>query len=736
MSTTTVVSSSPCDNHPLTTSVHISSSSSSPERFKLGQMIRDSSTDVREDDGGEAATLLATRPLEKQPRRWGGLPATSDASSGDGGEMIQGLPAAVPGESPTVRGKTPWPKLKREQEVDWTASRTAGGAGGICQFASADEMNRLQATMGTGLVSVGTAGTYDRPKEFPGFRNFSEWLLTRPTPIRDPFMREFPEDSKALLLALYFQALFEGSAASFKGPGLRDEQLVAVKSALLYHFRMEFDEALGGPIFDLSFFSNRVVKDMLTSCKRSEAEFHEYVVARKAAAKLPWCWWLMLVALKLYWKSDDEVGSWSTAKDIDRRGALLGFMFLFDVGVRPCSVTNPGPREADHCMTRGQGMAYLWVLSVADGMLLGLVLADDGRFPRLVGVVMGRDIWRMSRFPAFSVKRVAYADFQILSTKTIGAATSATGANPIPEPVTIARRSKMEDMLLTMIITWVIRVPGWDWEQFFTRTGVYPLGSEAADYFGVIANATRVVGRLTPKTGIRRLTSSDLSSVAKTAAKDQGLDVTAFSGTSGRKARATNAYFRSIPVNSSIGVPSANERGGNWTSGSTTPANFYAAKLHGEGEFALATDDQELEFAGREDTLRMLERRSENVKATQATEAAGALALADEEEDEGRVGGVTGEAASAVAVSGGYAPDKVARGRKPKASVKKSMTPGGPKKTPKAAVKKAASAAAVGAAKAVLQATAKRAGVTVAIAGAEGARTSSRRVTASAKARG
>ena len=64
---------------------------------------------------------------------------------------------------------------------------------------------------------------------------------------------------------------------------------------------------------------------------------------------------------------------------------------------------------------------------------------------------------------------------------------------------------------------------------------------------------------------------------------------------------------------------------GYWTAGSTLPASFYSAKtkMGGEGEFAPAKDDVDLAFAGREDALRMPERRSENVEAAQAARDAG-----------------------------------------------------------------------------------------------------------------
>ena len=85
-----------------------------------------------------------------------------------------------------------------------------------------------------------------------------------------------------------------------------------------------------------------------------------------------------------------------------------------------------------------------------------------------------------------------------------------------------------------------------------------------------------------------------------------------------------------------VGGPSVSERGGGTGEQvQLSRRNFYGAKLHGEGEFALATDDQELEFAGRQDTLRMLERHSENVRiAHQAAADGPLLSLAEEEEEE------------------------------------------------------------------------------------------------------
>jgi hypothetical protein len=649
------------------------------------------------DRGPTAVGNLKPGTVVPVVKAWAGLSVrgVGPPAGPDSALAVVGVEAAPPSSGPSGPQPTPtsWPNLS---SVELWSGKVEDGlsaissaepetreGGGIAQLCSDDEMKRFQAAMGTKLVSEGTAKTYDRAKQYPGWLNFCEWLeVTRPVPIKDPFMRGFPSDSKALLLALYFQALYDGEAASFKGSGLRDEQVGAVKSALLFHFRMHFDAASGGPIFDLTFFDNRVVKDMLKACKRNDTEFHEYVVARKAGAKLPWCWWLMLVAIKLYWVDGD--GSWLTAKDIDLKAALLGFMFLFDVGVRPSSITNPGPKEANHCMTRGQGMAYIWVYSVGDGATLGIILLDDGRFPRLIGVVMGQDIWRMSRLPAFNIRRVGYADFQILSTKTIGAVTSATGANPIPEPITIGRRSKIESRFLDMILVFVTRVPAWDWEQFFTRTGVFPLGSAAEAYF---EDGTRApdLGRVVPQKGIRRLTSNDLSALAKATAKAEGLDASAFSCSSGRKARATSAYHRSVPLTSNLAVPSPNERAGNWAAGSTVSVSHYAAKLNGEGEFAQAKDDMDLEYAGREDTLRMLERRLENGKATLLTKNAKEADIMAEEGDETEEGaGVAAASVGGTVGATGATPVK-SSGKKPKASPKKSTKPKAkPKATPKA----------------------------------------------------
>ena len=462
----------------------------------------------------------------------------------------------------------------------------------------------VSASLRGSLISSDTLRAYSRPKELPGLLNFEEWLQLRPVPVHDVFLRDFNHESRALLFSGYLVALKNGEAGSYKGRGMRGEQIVKIVASIKFVYRSGFVLADGAP--NMAFFKSQMVLDIIKGCARTEEEFRAYIEEKKAQAKVPWNWHLMSVLLTRCQDLDRKKDEgWSSAADLDVRCASIGSSLLFDVGCRPGTVSSPdGKADAHHTIRRDQAVAYRFepdastgAPAVLQGYAMGPAIYWLGRKEIVPWSIGAAFLWA-----ALFVK----LDIQILTTKTVGGGPSKAGAEGIAQPVTLAARSSREAWLKNNMVVLSVVMPGHGDQDFFTRIHVPSIGDVKTFLEGPLPSGKAK--------GIRMLRAKDITACMRIAATSAGFEGSAFSAKSMRSGRQSDCYHRGVPENASLPVADL-QRGENWKQGSSVPGSYYTALLHGRGEFALATDDIDWSVVGREDTESMLVRRVLNQAA-------------------------------------------------------------------------------------------------------------------------
>jgi hypothetical protein len=513
------------------------------------------------------------------------------------GEVAMSSPALRPeGEAVSFGGGGDITAIKVEAGATSTNPSIKWGP-----YLYANEAADVTSSLRGGLIGVSTLRGYSRPKDQPGLLNLEQWLMERPVPVHDVFMRGVDEEARAILFSGYLVAVKNGKAGSFEGKGKRAEQITAIIASIKFHFRVGYDLADGAP--SMVFFGYQLVLDIIKGCARTDAEFRIHVEEKKAQAKLPWNWHLMDRLIEVNSRALDARpdGGWSTAADMDERCSGMGGSLLFDVGCRPGSVCSPdSPGDAHHTLLRDQAVAYRFEPSEETGA------------PVLQGYTMGPDIYWLAQkeILVWSIAAVfiwaavfVKIDIQIITTKVVGGIATKAGDEGIAQPVTIAERSKREAWLKNNLIALTVIVPGRRDQDFFTRVHPPTIGDVRMYLEGPLP---------TEKTkGIRKMRAKDVTDCMRKAAASLHFDPLAFSAKSMRSGRQSDVYHRGVPENANLPLADT-QRAGNWRAGSNTPGSFYTAMMHGKGEFALATDDIDWSMVGKEDTESMLVRREIN----------------------------------------------------------------------------------------------------------------------------
>ena len=378
-------------------------------------------------------------------------------------------------------------------------------------------------------VTVSTAQGY-----LSGINKWKEYLISLGSNFPGYYLEKIKCDhDKGQRVVLYMAYLY----LNF---GLREEQIKRLVTGIVFFFDIE-----GIPS---SFFELAVVSRGRAAVGRTIPESRNFEEQRSKRAILPVCLDIVMAMRTKYWENK----TWEVP-DIDQRAIWLAVALGFDSGPRIGNITKKdGKNGPDHCI-RAKHCSFL----AADPVTRSERRIEGG--PLIAQFLMQHGVTK---------ENILSVDLYYLSSKTSGKVKSV-----VRHPKYLARRSEIEEIVLTDLLYWMQN--------------------------SRVKSDDELLSRYCSKDRKKTVIRKDVRTAIKNTVIDMGLPPNNFSN------KSLRSGFSSHVIANGMGDDEM-KRGGGWAMNSQVPNNHYNHQMRDRGALALATSGTGVQSLGISDIRRML----------------------------------------------------------------------------------------------------------------------------------